>query len=184
MTMMGYAFCGSFCTLSRSLAEMERLISQGYEIMPIASRAVATTDTRFWKCADFRARVESASGKRMIDTIVEAEPIGPSECLDVLVVAPCTGNTLAKLACGITDTPVCMAVKAQLRSDRPVVIALASNDAMSANLQNIAVLSQRKNIYFVPMSKNDPIKKPHSLVADFEKTGEIIKRALEGTRNL
>lgn len=165
--MIGYAFCGSHCTLSASLKQLKALCAEGREVIPILSESVYTTDTRFWRASDFRAEVEQITGRRAISNIVDAEPLGPRSPLDALIIAPCTGNTLAKLAHGITDTTVCMAAKAHLRCNRPLLIALASNDAMSANLENIAALLKRKAVYFVPLCQDDPVAKPHSLVADF-----------------
>lgn len=178
--MLGYAFCGSFCTHRAALAELEGLVKCGYEILPIVSDAVRTTDTRFGRASDLLERVEQLCGRSVIQSIVEAEPIGPRGSLDALIVSPCTGNTLAKIAQGITDTPVTMAVKAHLRSDRPLVISLASNDALSANLSNIASLLMRKQVYFVPMMQDDPEKKPHSLVADFSLLRATLDAALCG----
>ena len=165
--MIGFAMCGSFCTHKRSLEQMRRLRAEGYDIMPIMSENVYLTDTKFGKAEDLKASVRDICGREIISTVVDAEPIGPRALLDVLVICPCTGNTLAKLAHGITDTAVTMAAKAHLRSDGPLVIALASNDALSANLANIGTMLNKKNVYFVPMSQDDPQKKPHSLVADF-----------------
>lgn len=164
---LGYAFCGSYCTHSYSLAVLEELCKDGYEIQPIFSENVAATSTRFGAAQALRSRVEALCNCPVICTVAEAEPLGPARPLDALIIAPCTGNTLAKMACGITDTAVCMAAKAHLRTDRPTLIALASNDAMSANLKNIGALLQRKQVFFVPMRQDDPQKKPHSLVADF-----------------
>ena len=176
--MIGYAFCGSFCTISRSLSEMERLISAGYEILPIMSEAVYTTDTRFGKAEELRAAVEKLTGKRIVHTVVEAEPLGPKTPLEALVIAPCTGNTLAKIASGITDTAVTMAAKAHLRCDRPTLISLASNDSLSQNLSNIATLLLRKRVFFVPMKQDDPQSKPHSLVAEFSEIPASLSAAL------
>ena len=180
--MIGYAMCGSFCTVQRSIKQMERLISEGYEIIPIMSEMLYSTDTRFGGCLDIRKKVEDLCKRKIIHTIVEAEPLGPTLCLDALVVSPCTGNTLAKLANGITDTAVCMAVKAHLRNDRPVIIALASNDALSVGLSNVATMMARKNIYFVPLSQDDPIEKPNSLVCDFDRINETLACAMRGKR--
>ncbi len=184
--MIGYAVCGSFCTLSASLRVLEEIKNEGYSLLPIMSENVYTTDTRFGECEYFRGEMERICGERIIHTVVDAEPLGPQVKLDALIIAPCTGNTLAKLANGITDTPVCMAAKAHLRSDRPLIIALASNDAMSANLANIATLLSRKNVYFVPMVQDDPVKKPHSLVADLSRLPETLRSAMDGrqTRKL
>ncbi len=178
--MIGYAFCGSFCTHGVAIRELRHLIEAGYEVLPIMSETVWSTDTRFGTAKALREEVEALCKKEIVHTVVDAEPLGPSVRLEALVISPCTGNTLAKLANGITDTTVCMAAKAHLRSDRPLVIALASNDALSANLKNIATLLSRKHIYFVPMNQDDPEKKPHSLVADFSRTKETLHAAMEG----
>jgi dipicolinate synthase subunit B len=180
--MIGYAMCGSFCTHSQSLCQLEKLAEKGYEIQPIMSEVVYTTDTRFGKARDLVERVESICGRSVIHTIVCAEPLGPQHPLDALIISPCTGNTLAKLSCGITDTAVCMAAKAHLRTDRPLVLALASNDALSANLKNISALLSRKSVYFVPMVQDDPSGKPHSMVADFSRVCETLSDALAGVQ--
>ncbi len=161
---------------------MERLLTEGYDIQPIMSECVYGTNTKFGTANDLIARVRELCGKEIIHTIVGAEPLGPKIQLDALVISPCTGNTLAKLANGLTDTAVCMAAKAHLRSDRPLVIALASNDAMSANLRNIGTLLSRKCVYFVPMIQDDPQNKPHSLVANFSRLPETLKLALSGAQ--
>ena len=178
--MIGYAICGSFCTFRDSVAALERIKEQYNDIQPIMSLNAYSTDTRFGEAKYWRDRIEEITGRRIICSIVEAEPLGPKTPLDALIIAPCTGNTLAKIANGITDTPVCMAAKAHLRQDRPLIIALASNDAMSANLTNIARLITRKGVYFVPMLQDDPIKKPHSLVCDFNLVHESLNSALCG----
>ncbi len=172
---LGYALCGSYCTHARSLAVLEELV-KAYEVVPIVSENVASTDTRFGKAADTVEILTQLCGRAPIATIRDAEPLGPKEPLDLLVIAPCTGNTLAKMAHGITDTAVTMAAKAHLRSDRPLLLALATNDALSANLENIARMRQRKHVYFVPMEMDDPAGKPHSLVADFAKIPEEIAK--------
>ncbi len=179
--MIGYAVCGSFCTHARALETMARLRQKGYELRPIFSETVTHTDTRFGRAEQFFSDVSALCGRRPITSIAHAEPLGPREPLDALIIAPCTGNTLAKIANGITDTAVCMAAKAHLRSDRPLLIALASNDALSANLCNIGTLLQRKNVYFVPMAQDDCRKKPHSLIADFEKIDEALENMLSAT---
>ena len=180
--MLGYAFCGSFCTHARALTELQNLIRMGYEIQPIVSEAVANTDTRFGTARSFCEKVEDLCARRAIKTVVDAEPLGPASPLEALIISPCTGNTLAKIANGITDTTVCMAAKAHLRSDRPLVISLASNDALSANLKNIATLLLRKGVFFVPMVQDDPEKKPHSLVADFSLLTPTLNEALKGNQ--
>lgn len=184
--MIGYALCGSFCTFAKSVEVLEKLKMTYPDILPIMSFNAYSTDTRFGKREDWIEKIESICGKKIIHTITDAEPLGPKISLDALVISPCTGNTLAKLANGITDTPVCMAAKAHLRSDRPLLIALASNDAMSANFRNLGTLLSRKNIYFVPMKQDDPDKKPHSLVADIDLLPEALDDALSGkqTRKL
>ena len=176
--MIGYAFCGSFCTFAESYKYLSELKEKYHEILPIMSFNAYNTDTRFGKACEWIEKIENMCERKIINTIVDAEPLGPRISLDALVIAPCTGNTLAKIANGITDTPVCMAAKAHLRSDRPLVIALASNDAMSANFTNIGKLLNRKNVYFVPMYQDDPAKKPHSLVADFALLEYTIDSAL------
>ena len=172
--MIGYAFCGSFCTLGASLEALGRLVSEGRQIQPIMSENAYSTDTRFFRAADFVHRVRELCGREIIHTITAAERLGPAEPLDALVIAPCTGNTLAKLASGITDTAVTMAAKAHLRADRPLLIALASNDAMSQNLASIARLLTRRSVYLVPMLQDDPRGKPHSLVAEMSLVPECL----------
>ncbi len=177
---LGYAICGSFCTHSRSLATLRELCADGWEVIPILSPIVFATDTRFGRAADLVRAVEEITGHAPIRTVSAAEPLGPKTPLDALVISPCTGNTLAKMAQGITDTSVTMAAKAHLRADRPLVITLATNDALSANLANIATLLSRKSVYFTPLLQDDPAGKPHSLVADFSLTPAALAAALEG----
>ena len=172
---LGYALCGSHCTLSLAINEMQKLTKLGFSITPIMSAAARYTDTRFGKAEDIARKIEEICGRKIITTVADAEPLGPKEPQDLLIISPCTGNTLSKLASGITDTAVTMAAKAHLRQDRPLLIALASNDAMSQNLANIATMLMRKSVYFVPMRQDDPKKKPHSLVADFSKIEECIE---------
>ena len=178
--MIGFAICGSFCTHSYAINQLKMLSERAYDILPIMSDAVYTTDTRFGKARDLIEACEKICEREVVHTIKDAEPLGPKIQLDCLIICPCTGNTLAKIANGITDTPVCMAAKAHLRSDRPLVIALASNDAMSANLKNISTLLMRKNVYFVPMVQDDPVSKPHSLVADFSQLSDTLNLAMQG----
>ena len=178
--MIGYALCGSYCTHKKSLAALEALISAGYDVQPIVSEHVFETDTRFGTARALVERLETLCKKPVIHTIAGAEPLGPVCPLDLLVIAPCTGNTLAKLARGITDTAVTMAAKAQLRADRPVLIGLATNDALSANLQNLAILSARKHVAFLPLEQDDPDKKPYSLVCRFDRIPEQVKKLLGG----
>ena len=165
---IGFAVCGSFCTHEQVLEALKKLTKQYETVIPIVSEISADTDTRFGTSQELLEKLEKLTGRKPLQGIAEVEPIGPKGLLDVLVIAPATGNTLAKLAHGITDTPVCMAAKAHLRADRPLLLALASNDAMSANLENIAAMLKRKAVYFVPMRQDDPAAKPHSLVADFD----------------
>ena len=172
---IGYCFTGSFCTFERSFRALAELVSLGHEVVPIMSENAYYTDTRFQKAEEFSRRVEALCQRSIIHTVVDAEPLGPSLPLEALVVSPCTGNTVAKIARGITDTAATMAIKAHLRTDRPLLIALASNDAMSQNLSSIATVLSRKSVYFVPMLQDSPKGKPHSLVAEFE----LIPRALE-----
>lgn len=176
--MIGYAFTGSFCTHAKSLKFLERLCTVEKNIVPIMSENVYTTDTRFGKAAELIEKVEGLCKRKVVHTIKDAEPLGPATPLDLLIIAPCTGNTLAKIALGITDTAVCMSAKAHLRQNRNLLIALASNDAMSANLKNIGTLLNRKNVFFVPMKQDDIEKKPHSLVADFSLLWESYEAVL------
>ena len=178
--MIGYAICGSFCTHGESLRVMEELLASGLELQPIMSENVYSTDTRFHLAEEFRLEVEKLAGRKVIHTVAEAEPLGPSTPLESLIIAPCTGNTLAKMAHGITDTAITMAAKAHLRCDRPLLIALATNDAMSQNLGNIGALLNRKSVYFVPMRQDAPKNKPHSLVADFSRLSEAYEAMKRG----
>ena len=176
---VGFAMCGSYCTHKKALEQLQMLTSM-YNIKPIMSENVYTTDTRFGRCEELKKRVSEMCGTEIIHTIRDAEPLGPSIPLDALIICPCTGNTLAKMSLGITDTSVAMAAKAHLRSNRPLVIALASNDALSANLKNIGTLLSRKSVFFVPMYQDDPEKKPHSLIADFSLLRPTLECAMEG----
>ena len=176
---MGFAMCGSFCTHQRVLTELEKL-SRDYEVIPILSEISAASDSRFGRASDLVSQVEAITGHEIWRDIPAVEPIGPKALLDVLVIAPCTGNTLAKLAAGITDTSVTMAAKAHLRNGRPVVIAMASNDGLAAGAKNIGELLVRKHYYFVPFGQDSPMMKPCSLVADFTKIPETMDAALRG----
>ena len=177
---LGYAMTGSFCTFEKSISEMARLAEQEYDILPIMSENAYTVSTRFGKAHDTGTRVENIAEKSVIHTVIGAEPIGPRHMCDVRLVAPCTGNTLSKIALGITDTPVTMAVKSQLRIGAPVVLCVASNDALGASAENIGRLLNRKNVYFVPLSQDDPTRKPNSLVAHFELIPQAVEHALKG----
>lgn len=176
----GYALTGSFCTFERSLRQIEYLISEGINVIPIMSFNAAGLDTRFGKAKNFIETIERTTGNRVIKTIEDAEPIGPKKLLDLLIVLPCTGNTLAKLAQGIYDTPVTLAVKSHLRNQRPVLIGVSTNDALSGSAKNIGSLLNYKHYYFIPMRQDDHEKKPFSIVCDFERTLEASLYALEG----
>ena len=177
---VGFAFCGSFCTFSQAMEALGRVRARYGDVTPIVSEASAVTDTGFGRACDFLAEMERICGKPVIDSIARAEPIGPKGLLDVLVICPCTGNTLAKLANGVTDTAVTMAAKAHLRNGRPVVLCPATNDGLAASARNIGALLDKKNVYFVPFRQDDPAKKPTSLVADFSKVEDTIDAALAG----
>ncbi len=176
---LGLALCGSYCTYDTVLKEAAKLAEE-YEVTALMSETASGTDSRFGDAHDFIERLEGMTGKAIIRTITGAERVGPERLFDVLVIAPCTGNTLAKLAHGITDTAVTMAAKSHLRNGRPVVIALSTNDALSASAPNIAELLNRKNYYFVPFGQDDPKGKPTSLQADFARIGETVEAALKG----
>ena len=177
---VGFAFCGSFCTYDKAMAALEQVKAEFDDVIPIVSERGAALDTRFGNAHDFMREMERICDKRVIATIPAAEPIGPKKLLDVLVIAPCTGNTLAKLAAGVTDSSVTMAAKAHLRNERPLVIAVSTNDALAASARNIGELLCRKNIYFVPFRQDDPVGKPNSLVADFTLVSAAIRAALDG----
>lgn len=176
----GFAITGSFCTFSRVIPQIENLKNAGFNIIPIMSEISYNTDTRFGKAEDFIKKIEEIAGNKIIHTIKDAEPIGPQNMLDILVIAPCTGNTLSKLAGGINDTPVTMSAKAHLRNGKPVVIAVSSNDALSTSAKNIGLLLNTRNYYFVPMLQDDIIKKQNSLVAQMELIVPTVQEALEG----
>lgn len=177
---VGYALTGSFCTFQKSIDQMQNLIRMGLDLIPIMSFNARSISTRFGSAEDFAEKIESLTGRKIISTLEDAEPIGPKKLLDLLIVSPCTGNTLAKLASGIYDTPVTLAVKAHLRNQRPVLIGVSSNDALSASGKNIGALFNYKHYYFIPMRQDDPEKKPFSVVCDFSRTYEAAMLALEG----
>lgn len=177
---IGMAMCGSFCTFSKAFEQMIKLKAAGAELTPIMSYHAATLDTRFGTAEENIMTAENICGRGVINTIPLAEPVGPKKMFDLLIVCPCTGNTMAKLAAGITDTAVTMAVKSHLRNGRPVLIAAATNDALSASAKNIGTLLNIKNIYFVPFKQDDFVKKPRSAVADFSVIPEAAKAALNG----
>lgn len=176
---VGLALCGSYCTYEKMMQVAARMAGE-YDLTPIMSENAASTDSRFGRAADFRQSLETFTGKPVIATIAAAEPIGPKKLLDVMVISPCTGNTLAKLAHGVTDTCVVMAAKAHLRNGRPLVIAVSTNDGLTTSAANIGTLLARKNVYFVPFRQDDHQKKPASLVADFDLIEDTIAAALEG----
>lgn len=178
-TRLGLAVCGSFCTFDKLLPVVESLADK-YDITFIMSEVAAGTNTRFGEANKFNTRLREISGKPLITTIPEAEPIGPKMLLDVLAVAPCTGNTLAKLATGVTDSAVTMACKAHLRNGRPVVISISTNDALSGNAKNIGDLLGRKNYYFVPFRQDDPKGKPSSMISELSLLDDTIAAALSG----
>ncbi len=176
---VGFAMCGSFCTFSQVFPVMEALAGT-YDLVPIFSSVSYTTDSRFGTAQEHIRRAAAICGRDPLFTIPQVEPIGPKKLLDALVIAPCTGNTLAKLSCGIADGPVTMAAKSHLRNGRPVVIAVSTNDALGAAAENIGRLLARKHIYFVPFGQDDAQEKPTSMVADFEKLPAALAAALEG----
>ena len=176
---LGLALCGSYCTYEKLFQAAETL-AESYDLIPIMSENAAETDTRFGTATQHIKRLLLLSGHKVVTTIAEAEPLGPAKPMDALLIAPCTGNTLAKLSHGITDTAVTMAAKAHLRNGRPVIIALSTNDGLSGSAENIARLLNRKNFYFVPFRQDDPAKKPRSLQADFSLLEETVRAALQG----
>ena len=177
---IGFALCGSFCTHAKAMGALEDIRARWRNIIPIVSECTAATDTRFGTAHDLMREMERICDRRVISTIRDAEPIGPKQLLDLLIIAPCTGNTLGKLAAGITDTSVTMAAKAHLRNGRPILIALSTNDGLSTSAASIGELLRRKNIYFVPFGQDDPTGKPTSLSADFSLVAEAAQAALEG----
>ncbi len=176
---LGLALCGSYCTYEKLFQAAEKL-AETYDLIPIMSENAAETDTRFGTATEHIKRLMLLSGHKVVTTIAEAEPLGPAQPMDALLIAPCTGNTLAKLSHGITDTAVTMAAKAHLRNGRPVIIALSTNDGLSGSAENIARLLNRKHFYFVPFRQDDPAKKPRSLQADFSLLEETVRAALQG----
>ncbi len=177
---IGFGLTGSFCTLEKCLIQMEKIAFLGADVIPVLSYMVESTDTRFGTAQYFRNRIETITGKKCISTIVEAEPYGPKTKLDLFTILPCTGNTLAKLANGITDTPVTMAAKAHLRNNHPVLLGIATNDGLGTNGKNIGMLQNMHNIYFVPYRQDDPEKKYNSLVCRMELFVPAVEAALEG----
>lgn len=179
-TNLGFAITGSFCTHEKIIKEISNLKTKNYNIIPIITSNTKNIDTRFGSAKAFCDKLYEITGNVPIDTIVSAEPLGPQNLIDVLVIAPCTGNTLAKLANAITDNAVTMVTKAQLRNDKPVIIGISTNDALGLNFKNLATLVSTKNIFFVPFGQDDPLKKPKSLIADWSKIDDTIQAALNG----
>ena len=177
---IGFAVCGSFCTHAKAMQALEQVRARWRNIVPIVSECTAATDTRFGAAHDLMREMERICDRRVISSIAAAEPIGPKQLLDLLIIAPCTGNTLGKLAAGITDTSVTMAAKAHLRNGRPVLLAPSTNDGLSTSAASIGELLRRKHIYFVPFGQDDPAGKPTSLAADFDLVAEAAQAALEG----
>ena len=177
---IGFAITASFCTFEQILQPLKAIVEQGGKVTPILSFNASSIDTRFTGAKEFKDKLKEITGNEIIDSLVNAEPIGPLALFDIIIVAPCTGNTLAKLACGITDTPVTMACKAQRRNDRPVLLAISTNDGLSANAANIATLLNRKGYYFVPFKQDNAMKKPNSLIADMNQIIPAASAALGG----
>lgn len=177
---LGFALTGSFCTFEKAFKACEELVGAGAEVYPIMSFNAAGISSRFGRAEDNIKRFEDICGHEVIKTIEAAEPIGPKKMFDILAVAPCTSNTAAKLVCGITDTPVTMAVKSHIRNSRPVVIAISTNDALAASGKNIGQLQNYRNYYFVPYRQDNFEGKPYSAVADFDMLSSTIEAALEG----
>lgn len=181
-TTIGFAMTGSFCTFEKVLKQMEELVRRGYEVLPILSDNAGGQDTRFMTAEHLRERVIAITGHEPLDSLVEVEPIGPKRMSDVYVIAPATGNSLAKLASGIFDTPALLGAKSHLRNERPLVLAVSTNDGLSTAAQNIGRLLNWRSVYFVPFSQDDPVRKPRSLVADFALLPRTIAAALTGVQ--
>ena len=177
---VGFAFCGSFCTYDQVMPALERAKARYGDVTPIISEKSAETDSRFGPAHEFIREMERICDRRVIDTIPKAEPIGPKKLLDVLIIAPCTGSTLSRLANGMSDTSVTMAAKAMWRNGRPVVVAVSTNDGLAGSAKNIAALLDKKHVFFVPYRQDDPVGKPTSLVADFTRINDTVDAALRG----
>lgn len=177
---IGFALTGSFCTFSKVIPKIKELVDEGAEVLPIMSFNAYNLDTKFGKAKDFIAQIEEITGNEIIHTIQGAEPIGPKKLTDIMIIAPATGNTIAKLANGITDTPVTMAAKSHLRNENPLIIAISTNDALSGSAKNIGTLLNKKNFYFVPFIQDNPITKPRSIVFDENYIVKTIEYALNG----
>ncbi len=177
---VGLGITGSYCTFSKIKPMAKQLVEQGIRLIPIYSDMVQKTDTRFGKALDFRSDMEQITGEKGIFTIPQAEPIGPTGYLDALIIAPCTGNTMAKLCAGITDSPVLMAAKAHLRNEKPLILSISTNDALGMNFKNIGMLMNMKHIYFVPFGQDNYEKKSNSMIAHTDLASETLKQALIG----
>ncbi|MCK8823486.1 dipicolinate synthase subunit B [Fuchsiella alkaliacetigena] len=176
---IGFAFTGSYCTLDRVIPSLERLVEVGAIVYPIFSESIQKRDTKFGTAASWEEKVIKITGNEPMTNLIEVEPIGPEKFLDILIVAPCTGNTMAKIANGITDTTVSMAVKAHLRNDKPIILAIATNDGLGNNAENLGKLLNTKNIYFVPFGQDNPSQKINSLISRMDLIEESLKLALE-----
>ncbi len=179
---IGFAMTGSFCTFAKVVPQIEHLTNLGLNIYPIMSEFAYGTDTRFGNAKQFVEEIEQITGRKIIHSIPSAEPIGPKKFLDAMIIAPATGNTIAKLANAVTDSPVTMAAKASLRNEKPLIIAISTNDALGGSAKNIGMLMNMKNIYFVPFGQDDPVNKPKSIVADMSKIDQTLIHALEGVQ--
>ena len=177
---VAFAVCGSFCTLGAAVAQAEQLVRQGWELLPVMSYAASGLNTRFGRADEWKDRLETLTGHRVLDTLQDVEPLGPRQLARALVVAPCTGTTLARLAAGLSDTPVTLAAKSLLRVGCPVLLAVSTNDGLGASGENIARLMQRKHYYFVPYGQDDPFAKPQSLKADLALLPAAVDAALRG----
>ncbi|MBU3804576.1 MAG: dipicolinate synthase subunit B [Candidatus Cellulosilyticum pullistercoris] len=177
---LGVALCGSFCTFAKAIKAIEDLTQLGINVFPIMSFNAYEISTRFGEASDIISRIETITQKKIIHTLADAEPLGPKNIIDAILIAPCTGNTLAKLNFAITDTPVLLATKSLMRNGKPVILSLATNDGLGSNLKNIGGLFNKKNVYFVPLGQDDPIKKPYSLVSDFSQIQNTLSMALSG----
>ncbi|QAY65645.1 dipicolinate synthase subunit B [Paenibacillus protaetiae] len=177
---VGYALTGSHCTLEEVMPQVKRFVDAGANVVPIVSQSIMTTDTRFGTSAHWQEQLKALTGNELISTIVQAEPLGPSKLIDVLLISPCTGNTTSRLANAITDSPVLMAAKAQMRNGRPIVLAISTNDGLGLNAANIAKLLVAKHMYFVPFGQDNPEQKPNSLVARMDLAMEACEAALQG----
>lgn len=177
---LGFGITGSHCTYDEVVPQIQKLIDTGAEVVPIVTFTVKNTDTRFGKGVDWIEKVEELTGRKVIDSIVEAEPLGPKYPLDCMIIAPLTGNSMSKLANAITDSPVLMAAKATMRNQRPIVLGISTNDALGLNGQNLMKLIAAKNLYFIPFGQDDPFNKPNSMVSDMDLLVDTVKAALEG----